>query len=87
MDGSGYPDGIKGDQIPVTARILQVVDIFDALTTQRPYKCAFSTDESLAIMKKEVKKGWLDANVYATFEAMMLSEVKHEPRVLAASAH
>src|SRR5262249_43893771 len=87
MDGSGYPDGIKGDQIPVTARILQVVDIFDALTTQRPYKCAFSSDESFAIMKKEVKKGWLDSSVYVTFEAMMLSDANHGPKVLAASVN
>ena len=40
LDGSGYPDGLKGDQIPLTARILSAVDIFDALTTDRPYRKA-----------------------------------------------
>src|SRR5260370_13501041 len=40
QDGSGYPDGLKGDQIPLTARILQITDIYDALTTDRPYRNA-----------------------------------------------
>ena len=40
LDGSGYPDGLKGDQVPLTARILQITDIYDALTTDRPYRKA-----------------------------------------------
>lgn len=55
MDGSGYPDGLKGEQIPMTARILQVVDIFDALNTERPYKPAFSIENAFAVMKKELQ--------------------------------
>ena len=43
-DGSGYPDGLAGEAIPLTARILQVVDLFDAFTTQRPYKPAFTLE-------------------------------------------
>ena len=39
-DGSGYPDGLQGDEIPLLARILQVVDVYDALRTARPYKPA-----------------------------------------------
>src|SRR4029077_17688094 len=42
FDGSGYPDGLAGEAIPVTARVLQIVDVYDALTTVRPYKHAFS---------------------------------------------
>ncbi len=41
FDGSGYPDGLRGEAIPVTARVLQIVDVYDALTTDRPYKRLF----------------------------------------------
>ena len=87
MDGSGYPDGLRGEQIPVSARVLQIVDIFDALTTERPYKPAFSMEKAFAVMKKELQRGWLDANVYGTFEAMILSRVTNTTKVFAASAH
>lgn len=52
-DGSGYPDGLAGDAIPLTAQILGLVDVFDALTTQRPYKPPFSREESVKILEKE----------------------------------
>ena len=52
-DGSGYPDGIKGDAISLSARILTVVDVYDALTTTRPYRKAFSHEEALKMMKEE----------------------------------
>jgi putative two-component system response regulator len=51
-DGSGYPDGLKGSQIPLWGRISAIVDVFDALTNDRPYKKAFPIDESLEILKK-----------------------------------
>src|SRR5712671_1333515 len=53
-DGSGYPDGLRGDAIPVTARVLQIVDVYDALTTDRPYKKAFSITDALQTLKQEV---------------------------------
>ncbi len=59
-DGTGYPDGLKAEEIPLLARILQVVDIYDALTTARPYKRALSPEEALDIMRQEVEKGWRD---------------------------
>jgi len=58
LDGSGYPDGLKGKDIPLTAQIMQTVDIYDALTTSRPYRKALSPKEAFAIMDTEVKKGW-----------------------------
>jgi putative two-component system response regulator len=76
MDGSGYPDKLKGEAIPLTARILQVVDVFDALTTSRPYKSALAVDEALAVMKKEVKKGWWDPNVFAAFDRLIEKDVQ-----------
>jgi putative two-component system response regulator len=70
-DGSGYPDGLRGDDIPITARILQVVDIYDALKSVRPYKCAMSTPEAIRTMREEVGKGWWDPNVLNAFEHLL----------------
>jgi len=67
MNGTGYPDGLKGDQIPLTARILTIVDVFDALTTSRPYKDAMKVGKALGIMEEEVKKGWWDASLFREF--------------------
>jgi putative two-component system response regulator len=87
MDGSGYPDGLKGERIPLTARILQIVDVFDALSTARPYKPALSLEKSLSVMKKEVTKGWWDPTVYAIFEELIESRERPQTKALAASAH
>jgi putative two-component system response regulator len=67
LDGTGYPDGLKGEEIPITARILQIVDVYDALTTARPYKRALSSVEALEIMAQEVRQGWWDSNVFSEF--------------------
>jgi putative two-component system response regulator len=73
LDGSGYPDGLRGDAIPMTARILQVVDVYDALTTERPYKRAFSTTDALQTMREEVDKGWWDRHIFDEFEQLIKS--------------
>jgi HD-GYP domain-containing protein (c-di-GMP phosphodiesterase class II) len=49
-DGAGYPDGLKADDIPLTARILCIADVYDALTTTRPYRSALSHERSVEIM-------------------------------------
>ena len=71
-DGSGYPDGLKGEQIPLTARILQITDIYDALTTDRPYRKALPPEKALAIMREEVKRGWWDASLFNELEALVI---------------
>ena len=71
LDGSGYPDGLRGEQIPRAARILQIVDMFDALTTDRPYHAAFSRDEALALIKQEAERGWWDAGLVTEFEGLL----------------
>ena len=75
MDGSGYPDGLKGDAIPLTARILQIVDIYDALTTDRPYRKAMAPERAFALMREEVKKGWWDGALVDEWEAMLQRSV------------
>ncbi|MFI5340662.1 MAG: HD-GYP domain-containing protein [Candidatus Methylomirabilales bacterium] len=67
-DGTGYPDGLAGEAIPITARILQSVDIYDALITERPYKPAYSHEQACAIMREEVARGWWDRT---TVEALI----------------
>jgi cyclic di-GMP phosphodiesterase len=71
MNGSGYPDGLRGQEIPLTARVLQVVDVYDALTTARSYKRALSTAKALAMIEKEVKKGWWDPEIFHEFARLM----------------
>jgi putative two-component system response regulator len=70
-DGSGYPDGLRGDDIPITARILQVVDVYDALKSVRPYKCALSTTDAIRTMREEMERGWWDPHVLDAFEHLL----------------
>jgi putative two-component system response regulator len=73
-DGSGYPDGLAGERIPLTARILQVVDLFDAFTTERPYKPAFTPEQSFALMREETRKGWWDTRLVEIFIDLVQAE-------------
>lgn len=72
-DGSGYPDGLRGEAIPVAARVLQIVDVFDALTTERPYKKAFSAIDALQTMRDEVARGWWDPRIFEAFGRLVRS--------------
>ena len=71
LDGSGYPDGLKGDQIPLITRVLTVADIFDALTTKRPYREALSYEEAKKELRKLVDEGKIDKKVVDTLFAMI----------------
>ncbi len=71
QDGSGYPDGLKGEEVPLTARILQVTDIYDALTTDRPYHKALPSQRAFAIMHEEVNRGWWDASLVDELELLV----------------
>jgi len=66
-DGSGYPDGLKGEAIPLGARIISVVDVFDALHTDRPYKAALPRSEAVSLLIRETDAGYWDPKVVETF--------------------
>ena len=66
-DGSGYPDGLAGEDIPLGARILAVADTFDALTSARPYRSARTVDEALAILTAGAARQWDPRVVAALF--------------------
>ncbi len=66
-DGSGYPDGLKEDDIPYLAQIFQVIDIYDALTSERPYKKGFTPEEALLVIFEETAKGWRNPKLIQQF--------------------
>jgi putative two-component system response regulator len=66
-DGSGYPHGLAGSEIPLLARVFQIVDIHDALAHARPYKKAFEREQIIRIMEDEAAKGWRDPELTALF--------------------
>ncbi|HHR86312.1 MAG TPA: HD-GYP domain-containing protein, partial [Candidatus Acetothermia bacterium] len=72
-DGSGYPDGLKGEEIPLIARIITAADVYDALSTDRPYRKAFSREKSLEILQKMRGKE-LDPKVADALERVLTSE-------------
>ncbi len=80
-DGTGYPDGLAGETIPLLARILQLADIYDALTSRRSYKSAYTPEEAVAMIRKESEMGWRDPELASVF-----CEMVREPNFVAHSA-
>jgi putative two-component system response regulator len=70
-DGSGYPDGLEGRDIPLLARILQVVDVYDALRTARPYKPALTHEQTAITMRHEAQAGLWDEELVVEFFSML----------------
>lgn len=66
-DGSGYPDQLKGDEIPWLAQVFQIIDIYIALTSQRPYKESYSSSEALEIIQQETEKEWRNPKLVQAF--------------------
>lgn len=75
-NGSGYPDGLTGEHIPLLARVLQVVDAYDALTTFRPYKPALSAADAEKTIFAETNGGLWDPHIVEAFFAMMRAQRK-----------
>jgi putative two-component system response regulator len=70
LDGSGYPDGLRGDEIPLATRCLTVVDVFDALTSVRSYRAPLEPREALATLEREARAGFWDCDVVALLERL-----------------
>jgi putative two-component system response regulator len=72
MDGSGYPDGLHGEQIPLTVRALQIVDICDALTSDRSYRRNLPLPSALIILYEEADRGWLDGALVGQYASVVV---------------
>jgi putative two-component system response regulator len=73
-DGSGYPDGLRGTEIPLLPRILQIVDVYDALRTARPYKAAFGHEQSAETMLEKARQGLIDRELVNEFLGMLVEQ-------------
>lgn len=71
MDGKGYPEGLRGEKIPLLARIVSVVEVYDSLTGKRPFRPAFPPDEARWILLDETRKGMWDRQVVDAFLEMI----------------
>jgi putative two-component system response regulator len=71
LDGSGYPDGLKGDEIPLLAQIIGAVDLHDAATSYRPYQRPLLSSEALDVLRRQVDKGWRRRDVVEHFAAVL----------------
>lgn len=67
MDGKGHPDGLKGDEIPVSARICSITDAFDAMTSNRPYRKGVTPLQAANIFERELDSGQWDPEIVKTF--------------------
>ena len=71
LDGSGYPDGLQGDAIPFVAQIIGVVDVYDAVTTQRAYQDVQPIAQAIATLRDHVRRGWRRDDITECFIAMI----------------
>jgi putative two-component system response regulator len=67
LDGTGYPDGLQGGSVPLLAQIIGIVDVYDAITTSRPYKPAFTPEVGCQELRKEAALGWRDPGLVEMF--------------------
>jgi putative two-component system response regulator len=63
LDGSGYPDGLSGSNVPMLAQIMGIVDVYDAMTTERPYRHAMPSADAIVQLRAEVQRGWRDGHL------------------------
>ncbi len=73
LDGSGYPDHLAGDSVPLVAQILGIVDVYDAVTTQRPYQRAHSIEQAVFVLNQQVDKGWRRRDLVMAFAELATS--------------
>lgn len=79
IDGRGYPDGLAGNDVPLLAQIVGVVDVFDALTTTRPYRKAMPPAAAYQIMRADAASGWCPPKLVSTFIELHQNQHPHRP--------
>jgi putative two-component system response regulator len=73
LDGSGYPDGLTGDDIPLVAQIIGIVDVYDAITSKRPYQGAHTVEQAGDILRGQVTRGWRHPDLVEKFTGLVES--------------
>jgi putative two-component system response regulator len=73
LDGSGYPDGLGGSDVPLLAQIVGVVDAYEAITTRRPYQAALSSNDAIAVLRTHVERGYRQQDIVETFAALAVT--------------
>ena len=79
LNGRGYPDGLRGDEIPLLVRILSVVDVYDSLRSERAYRNAFGHQEALAVLHEEAARGWWASDIIDVLAHINTSEADFAP--------
>jgi putative two-component system response regulator len=79
LDGTGYPDGLVGKDIPTTVRIMSITDVYDALSTARSYKPAFPSETCFRILLEEANRSWWDKDLVKAFVEMMREKGYDKP--------
>ena len=72
-DGTGYPDGLRGEEIPILARMFSIVDAFDALTSKRPYRQKISEQEALEYIQEQAGT-FFDPEIVEVFKKLVMEE-------------
>ena len=80
LDGASYPDGLSGEALPMEVRITAVVDMYDAMTTDRPYRAGMSREKAVRILREDVAAGKIDGTVLTHLEQIIHSESVHNRR-------
>jgi putative two-component system response regulator len=86
LNGAGYPDGLVGDQIPLLAQIVGVVDAYDAMTTSRPYRAALPVEAAHDELRRDVARGWRRRDLVESFIALPLKSAVRTPVSAAGAA-
>jgi putative two-component system response regulator len=86
LDGSGYPDGLRGDAVPLLAQVVGIVDVHEAVTTQAPYQPAHTNEQAIAVLRDHVARGWRNGDLVEAFIAHVLAEPTGPPAGYRSSA-
>jgi putative two-component system response regulator len=79
VDGRGYPDNLVGEEIPFLARVMSVVDVYDALRTRRPYKPALDDAEAMRLLFEGARTGQLDPEIVRVFAEVRAEAARGRP--------